>query len=158
MQCAEGFVLERALVFIFLSAAWVTGDDISLTTHVRLSPLPQCVQSHQRTHSSGQTNANGTYWHQCDVYLLKASYLSIMNGLCYIIHTGSITIHESMSVHHLPWGSTASGLQPLQDNGTQAPTCHAGVRNCEWEKNFLLLEYNNIKMHERKSVMFLYYT
>ena len=81
---------------------------------------------------------------QCDINLLYL--VSVTNGLCYIIiHTGSVTIHESVSVHHLPWGSTASGLQSLQDNGTQAPSCHARIRNCEWYKKifFQSLHYKS---------------
>jgi hypothetical protein len=49
--------------------------------------------------------------------------------LCLLHIIGSVAVHESVSVHHLPRGSTASGLQSLQDNGTQAPTCHARIRN-----------------------------
>ena len=63
-----------------------------------------------------------------------AEYVIMFKLHCIIVysdHIGSVTAHESVSVHHLPRGSTASGLQSLQDNGTQAPTSHARVRNCK---------------------------
>jgi hypothetical protein len=60
----------------------------------------------------------GTFIHTAEYYVI----------VC-LLHIGSVAIHESVSVHHLPRGSTASGLQSLQDNGTQAPTCYAGIRN-----------------------------
>ena len=59
-------------------------------------------------------------------------YLSYNCYSLVVSYTGSVSLHESMSVHHLPRGSTATGLQPLQDNGPQAFACFKGAWNCKY--------------------------
>ena len=65
--------------------------------------------------------------------------ITTVNDVCFklyntcmtCVHAGFKELHESLSVHHLPRGSTASGLQSLQDNGPQASACLRRARNCE---------------------------
>ena len=61
---------------------------------------------------------------------IKLMYLVISP----LLHpTGSVTLHELMSVHHLSRGSTATGLQSLQDHGPQTSASYAGTWNCEYK-------------------------
>jgi hypothetical protein len=107
-----------------LILGWDTGGTVILHTNEGLPSLPLCVWV--CSHWARERNANG----KTNIVSTPDHYKRL-NSCTAVLISGCIRLYESVSVHHLPRGSTASGLQSLQDNGTQAPTCPERARNCE---------------------------